>query len=270
MEFPSEQEVILRLNALVKKFSASDSSNPQLIVLSEYTFNGPIPPKLFDWCRQNHRWLIVGGEAPIGTSNYFNTVFVINTNGEIVFSQAKSVPIQFFKDGLPATGQKLWQSPWGPIGICICYDLSYTRVTDELVRQGARAIIVPTMDVADWGLHQHRMHARCAPTRAAEYGIPIFRVASSGISQLVDSRGEVLASAPFSGEGEIISGALDLSRQGELPLDRHFTLPSVCITLMIIAASILTNLKSKQEPPPPNHDHIAAIDSENSVPVPRL
>ena len=62
------------------------------------------------------------------------------------------------------------------IGICICYDLSYRRVTDPLIRMGAQALIVPTMDVADWGRRQHELHARVAPVRAAEYGVPIFRL----------------------------------------------------------------------------------------------
>ncbi len=46
-----------------------------------------------------------------------------------VFKQAKSVPIEFFQDGRPAAEQRLWHSPWGNLGICICYDLSYSRVT---------------------------------------------------------------------------------------------------------------------------------------------
>ena len=44
--------------------------------------------------------------------------------------------VSFMIDGKPAESQAIWESPWGKIGICICYDLSYTRVTDELVRQG--------------------------------------------------------------------------------------------------------------------------------------
>jgi apolipoprotein N-acyltransferase len=55
-----------------------------------------------------------------------------------------------------------------PIGICICYDLSYSRVTDRLLRLGAQALIVPTMDLIDWGRRQHELHARVAPMRAAE------------------------------------------------------------------------------------------------------
>ena len=128
------------------------------------------------------------------------------------------MPIQFFKDGLPAPEQKVWNSPWGKIGFCVCYDLSYTRVTDELVRQGAQLLIVPTMDVEDWGRHEHELHARVAPVRAAEYGIPIFRLASSGISQAVAGGGQVVAKAPFPGSGEILSAKLRLANAWFAPV----------------------------------------------------
>ncbi|MGI8966006.1 MAG: nitrilase-related carbon-nitrogen hydrolase, partial [Limisphaerales bacterium] len=180
MEFPSEANLTFALDKLLKNFP-----DAELLVLSEYTFDGAIPEKVKSWCRQNKKFLIAGGKDFLSNGKYYNTAFVIDPRGEIIFRQVKSVPIQFFKDGLPAPEQKLWNSPWGKIGICICYDLSYRRVVDELVRQGAQAIIVPTMDVSDWGNHQHELHTRIAPTRAAEYRIPIFRVASSGISQLV-------------------------------------------------------------------------------------
>ena len=146
MEFPSENEVLLRLNDLIRSHP-----DAELVVLSEYTFDGPVPAAVRDWCRKNRRYLVVGGKDPAPGGNFYNTAFVIGPDGDIVFRQVKAVPIQFFKDGLPAPEQKLWDSPWGKIGICVCYDLSYTRVTDRLVKLGAEALIVPTMDVADWG-----------------------------------------------------------------------------------------------------------------------
>ncbi|HKS36307.1 MAG TPA: hypothetical protein VJW76_03890, partial [Verrucomicrobiae bacterium] len=118
--------------------------------------------------------------------------------------------------------------------ICVCYDLSYRQVTDELVRQGAGAILAPTMDVADWGGYQHRLHGRVAPVRAAEYGVPIFRVCSSGISQLIDHTGRVRTSAPFPGQGEIIAGELELSDRGYLSFDRWLAPLSVLVTAVTI------------------------------------
>jgi apolipoprotein N-acyltransferase len=227
MEFPTEKEVLLRLTQLIREHPEAE-----LLVLSEYTFTEPVPVKVRDWCRKNGRYLIVGGKAPATEGQFYNTAFVIGPDGQDVFQQVKGVPIQFFKDGLPAPEQRVWQSPWGRIGICICYDLSYRRVVDHLIEQGAEAIIVPTMDVVDWGLEQHKLHARVAPLRAAEYRMPIFRLGSSGISQVVDSRGKVLSAAPCPGEGAELTGVLRMGTPGRLPAD-HWLAPA-CVALTAI------------------------------------
>jgi apolipoprotein N-acyltransferase len=229
MEFPNEREVLVRLKDLIRRHPEA-----QLLVLSEYTLDGPVPQALKDWCRQEKRYLVVGGKEPLPGGKYYNTSFVVGPDGGIVFSQAKAVPIQFFKDGLRAPEQKVWESPWGRIGICVCYDLSYTRVTDRLVRLGAQAIIVPTMDVMDWGSDQHVLHARIAPVRATEYGLPIFRLASSGISQWTDRAGRVVAAAPCPGDGAILAGTLDMRGAGTLPLDRWLAPFAVGVTALFV------------------------------------
>lgn len=253
LEFPDQAELFKKLDAIEEKhqllvrtnYQFQRHTNLDIVVLPEYTLDGEPMDALRNWCRTNQKFLIVGGKQPLGETNYYNTAFVISTNGEVVFKQVKSVPIQFFKDGLPATEQKLWESPWGKIGICICYDLSYTRVTDELVRQGAQMLIVPTMDVTDWGRHQHELHARVAPVRAAEYDISIFRVASSGISQGVNRLGKVRATAPFPGEGEMIFFGANVSQKGSLPWDRFLAPFCVFVTAIIILVLITQTLRRK-------------------------
>ncbi len=223
LEFPDADDIRKALDRTV-----ATHTNVDLLVLSEYSLDGKPTDALKEWCRANRKFLIVGGKDSAPDQQFYNTAFVLGRNGEIVFKQVKSVPIQFFKDGLPALEQRLWESPWGRIGICICYDLSYTRVADRLVRQGAQLLIVPTMDVEGWGRHQHDLHARVAPVRAEEYGLPIFRLASSGVSQGVNRLGRVLASAPFPGAGEVIAFNAALpERGGSLPLDRR--LASLCV-----------------------------------------
>ena len=247
MEFPTEATVLLRLNDLIRQHPETE-----LVVLSEYTFHEPVPEEVKAWCRTNHRYLIVGGQEPTQGTNYFNTAFVIGPTGEIIFRQVKCVPIQFFQDGSPATEQRLWDSPWGKIGLCICYDLSYTRVTDELIRQGAQAIICPTMDVETWGQSQHELHARIAPVRAAEYGVPVFRLASSGISQNIASSGHVFDTAPFPGDTAVLTGRLALSAPGRLPLDRWLAPLSVAVTVFLIAAFVLLHLARAKAIPTPS------------------
>jgi apolipoprotein N-acyltransferase len=227
LEFPSELELPAHLDRLIAKFP-----DAQLIVLSEYTFDGPIHLRVRQWCRKHQRYLIAGGKDNLPNGDYYNTAFVIDPSGEIVFKQAKSVPIQFFKDGLPAPERKVWDSPWGKLAMCVCYDMSYRRVMDDFMDQGAQALIVPFMDVADWGERQHRLHERITPIRAQEYRIPIFRVGSSGISQLIDSSGRSQARGSFPGQEEMIDGIMEIGSRARLPFDRW--LAPICVVLTAI------------------------------------
>jgi apolipoprotein N-acyltransferase len=100
------------------------------------------------------------------------------------------------------------------------------------------------MDVEEWGRHEHELHSRVAPVRAAEYGVPIFRVASSGISQAVSGGGSVIAQAPMPGNGEIISAQLRLPPRGALPLDRWLAPICTGVTVVVtIALLLLTGLE---------------------------
>ncbi len=233
LEFPMPSELMAALDELIER-----EPDAELIVLSEYTFDGPLPQRVRDWCREHHRHMIVGAHDRAVGGDYYNTAFVIDPKGEIVFKQAKSVPIQFFKDGLPAPEQRVWNSPWGKIGIGICYDLSYREVMDRFVEQGAQALIAPTMDVQDWGREQHELHARVAPMRSMEYGIPIVRLASSGVSQLTTPSGEVVAKAPFPGHRKMLSGDVRFGAAGRAPIDR-FLAPLACWITLALATFFL-------------------------------
>ena len=240
VEFPVPLEVPGILDRALRQCPTAD-----LFLLSEYAFDGPVPERVKQWCKRNQRYLVVGGTDPVSSTEYYNTAFVIGPSGQIVFKQAKSVPIQFFKDGRPAKEQKLWHSPWGAMGICICYDLSYSQVTDELVRQGAQALLVPTMDVMDWGQHEHTLHARIAPMKAAEYALPIVRLASSGVSQAVDQHGTVLASVPFPGQGELLIAEIRLAGPGRLPIDRYLAPLATGVTAFLACWFVAASIRRK-------------------------
>jgi apolipoprotein N-acyltransferase len=247
LEFPPELQVPDYLDSVFAHHPDAD-----LFVLSEYAFEGPVPTRVRNWCKKHRKFLIAGGKKSVGEKGWYNTAFVIGPDGELVFEQAKSVPIQFFNDGLPAKEQRIWNSPWGKIGICICYDLSYRKVVDHLVEQRAQALIVPFMDVTDWGGYQHRLHSIVPPVRAREYRIPIFRVGSSGISQLINRSGTVIASAPFPGQESIIAETIQLADPGRLPLD-HYIAPtcSVLVALWyLVMLSVSVKEKIIKRPPP--------------------
>ncbi len=240
LEFPIDSELPGYLDQVLRKHPTAD-----IVVLSEYTLDGPPPESLKNWCRQHAKHLVVGGKDPLPNNQFYNTAFVVGPTGEIIFKQVKNVPIQFFADGLPAPVRTLWNSPWGRIGLAVCYDLNYRRVIDDLIRLGAQALIIPTMDVTDWGENQHRLHARVAPIRSAEFRVPIFRLCSSGISQLTDREGRVLASAGFPGQEEIIGGILPIGNAGRLPLDTLLAPLATLVTLFLAVWSAIQAWKSR-------------------------
>lgn len=250
LEAPGVPEVLVALDALVQNGPAVE-----LIQLSEYAFDGEIPPAVRSWCRRHRKWLVAGGRETLpeavtpsaskgpslglrtsgDSERFFNTAFVVDPHGEVCFRQAKSRPIQFFRDGEPAQDQQLWPSPWGSLGVAICYDASYRRVMDVLVRKGAHGLLVPTMDLETWGRTEHELNARMARIRALEYGLPVFRVASSGISLILDRDGTTLASAPFPGPGATLTASFPLrAGGGSVPWD--VWLAPACLGLTGIVA----------------------------------
>jgi apolipoprotein N-acyltransferase len=253
LEFPKPTEVLDALNRAEVAELGDSPAKPQLYLLSEYTFDGPVPDEVLQWCREKRRWLVAGGKEFIEGNRFYNTAFVIGTNGSVAFKQAKAVPIQFFTDGVPAPEQRVWESPWGKLGLCICYDLSYTRVVDRLIRQGARALIVPAMDTVDWGEHQHRLNARMTVIRSAEHLVPILRVASSGFSQLTsDNFGGLVRETSFPGQGEIITGKLAWRGQQSpsIPFDRPLAPVAVAATAVITIWLVVRQRRVRRPPPP--------------------
>lgn len=120
--------------------------------------------------------------------------------------------------------------------MAVCYDASYRRVMDPLVSMGAQLLIVPAMDVEDWGRTQHELNAKAMRIRSQEYGLPALRVASSGFSQLLGADGREICRGGFPGQGDLIHGTLHLSTHGRVPLDRWIVLPLTVFTAAWLVA----------------------------------
>ncbi|MFQ5810628.1 MAG: nitrilase-related carbon-nitrogen hydrolase, partial [Armatimonadota bacterium] len=70
-------------------------------------------------------------------------------------------------------------------------------------RHGAQVLAVPTYDAADWGGVQHAQHSAMAQARAVEVRRWVVRAASSGISQIIDPKGNTRHELDFGAEGVI-------------------------------------------------------------------
>jgi len=234
------------------KFLRTKHPEAEVLVLSELAFDGLVTPRVRKWCAQEKVHLVAGGKDPVSADGkvFYNSVFVVGPDGSVLHKQAKTIPIQLMADGQPAPHQTLWDSPWGKLGFCICYDKSFTSVTDTLVRLGAQALIVPTADEIEWGAYEHRLHARIAPVRAAEHRLPVLRVASSGISQLIERDGRITATAPFPGDLAMLGGILRLGEAGRIPPDRWLGRVCAWSSWALLGWLAFTAFRQRKQPSP--------------------
>ncbi|MCM8534555.1 MAG: hypothetical protein NE334_01325 [Lentisphaeraceae bacterium] len=243
LELPDDKDVLKGLEKTKNKHPQTD-----IFLLSEYTFLYEVPNEIKEWCKTNKTYLVCGSKIFTDSSQkeFYNSATIVNPQGEVEFTQTKSVPIQFFEDGIAATKQELWNSPWGKFGLAICYDLSYAGVIDNLVSQGAEALLIPTMDVISWGAGQHYLHSKVAPVKSVEYNIPIFKVSSSGISQFVNKDGHVLAKGSYPGQGDILSAQLETSQSTRRPIDRFLFWPIFILLTLTILRTQTTKKPTKE------------------------
>jgi apolipoprotein N-acyltransferase len=90
---------------------------------------------------------------------------------------------------------------WGTVGFQLCYEIIFSgHVADENDRPSF--IFNPSNDawVGRWGPPQHLAQARL---RAAEEGLPVLRSTPTGISAVIDARGEVIKQLPWRTAGVI-------------------------------------------------------------------
>ena len=200
----------------------------QMVVLPEI-FNSPYSNDYFadyaepcggeSWQALSHMasenavWL-VGGSIPErdGQGKIYNTSFVFDDRGS---QKARHRKMHLFdidvKDGQKfkesdtfTAGDEItvFDSPWGKIGLCICFDFRFPELARLMVLEGARAIIVPaafnmTTGPAHWELmfRQRAVDGQCftvgvAPARD-EQGVYV----SYGNSMAVSPWGKVLCRA---------------------------------------------------------------------------
>jgi apolipoprotein N-acyltransferase len=90
---------------------------------------------------------------------------------------------------------------WGKVGLQLCYEIIFSGdVVDPANRPSF--IFNPSNDAwfGRWGPPQHLAQARL---RAAEEGLPVIRSTPTGISAVIDARGNVVQSIPWRKAGAI-------------------------------------------------------------------
>ena len=208
--------------------------------------------------RETGAWLLIGSlvidatsepGAVAGEARLANRSFLVDPTGAIV---ARYDKIHMFDSDLPGgesyresnayrpgQGTVVAETPWGRLGISVCYDVRFPNLYRALAQAGADFLSIPSVFTVPTGsAHWHvLLRARaiensCFVFAPAQWGEHTAGRRSYGHSLIVDPWGEVLADG---GEGVGIATArIDVARIAEvrrmvpsLQHDRGFTPPEI-------------------------------------------
>lgn len=90
----------------------------------------------------------------------YNSAFIIDTKGELIASYRKRhlFPLaDEIKNFTPGKSISVTKTPWGKIGLAICYDLRFPEHFRRLIQQGASLILVPSAWPRERAEHFHTL-----------------------------------------------------------------------------------------------------------------
>ncbi len=143
--------------------------------------------KFCQWSQRYHIWIFAGVLYRADPSHLCNALIVCNDKGRCVGEYQKSHLIeQVAENQMFYTGQSLslLSTPWGKIGLAICYDIHFPNMFRQYALAGADAIVIPSM------IRYHRVEQWNLLVKARAYENHIFMIACNYIGYNDDFPGE--------------------------------------------------------------------------------
>jgi apolipoprotein N-acyltransferase len=131
---------------------------------------------------------------------------------------------------------------WGKVGFQLCYEIIFSgHVVDE--RNRPAFIFNPSNDAwfGRWGPPQHLAQARL---RAAEEGLPVLRATPTGISAVIDGRGNIVKQLPWRTAG-VIDAVLPPPANSATPFARLGNAIPILLGFGLILAGIAVGRKRR-------------------------
>jgi apolipoprotein N-acyltransferase len=147
-------------------------------------------------------------------------------------------------DFTPGPGPRTIELPgeWGKVGFDLCYEIIFSgHVVDEKNRPDF--IFNPSNDAwfGSWGPPQHLAQARL---RAAEEGLPVLRATPTGISAVIDGRGNLVKSLPWRTAG-VVDAVLPPAAGGPPLFARFGNIIPLLLGFILILGGIVLGRKRR-------------------------
>jgi predicted amidohydrolase len=176
----------------------------------------PLMEKLFQFAARKKVWLAAGLYRPAPGGLLYNSVLLINRQGDIVSVYDKIHLAGSEKDYLTAGDHFCcMDTEFGRIGICICWDMQFPELCRILALQGARIVLCPT-----WGWEGIYAGSRAyengvytAGAMAVPYGGPVQGIRSP--SGVFDPEGGLVVTGGHE-KAEVVSCDVDLHKEWDI------------------------------------------------------
>lgn len=261
VKVPSQEEINTRTNTLINlslrslaEFPEHNSLQPPLLVWPEsaiYT-EPEATPEIFTLIKNTRSYLICGAVYFDPQQQYRpkNSAYLISPKGQIVarYSKVHLVPFGEFvplrsmveifytvrdTDISPGDGWHTVSVNTQRLGIGICFESAYDYIARNYVKQRANYLVYITND--SWfkdspAIRQHFNHARF---RALESGLPVVRVASSGISGAIAPNGHIISEIALN-VSSFRTIELNAGTAGTIFSRIGWLFPAVCCVLLLL------------------------------------
>jgi nitrilase len=221
-----------KLIVLPEMFAIMGEKDSDKVIVAEKAGSGVIQDFLAQQAIQHEVW-IVGGTIPLMTEDPTKVAaacLVYNAQGKVVARYDKihlfdvNVSQQkYLESDTTQAGNKVVvvETPFGKLGLCVCYDIRFPELARALVQQGAEIIAIPTAFTqktgeAHWQILMRALaiQTQCYVIGACETGQHANGRSTYGHSMIVDPWGRELARLEKS--NGVITANIDLNFVAEV------------------------------------------------------
>lgn len=202
---------------------------------------------------QSQVWIMAGTIDRPSPDGYYNSLIALTPEGTVggVYHKRMLVPFAEFlpldhmlrplplfdsaSRFLSGPGPHLLAAAGWQWGTLICYESAFAPYARATANAGADALIVATDDAWFGGTNGPYQHADVAVVTAVATGRWIVRGADTGVSQIIDPRGTIVAQLGLGRQGIVVS---DIGRGIVTPYDRFGIAWLLVLALGVVVAGL--------------------------------
>lgn len=198
------QWVVLPENALV--FGTREDYHRHAYPLGE----GPLLQQMADLARQYAIWIVIGSLPVLRSTGVTTSCIVLNKEGELVgdydklhlFDVTVADTHRSYRESATFTaGERVvvTETPFGKLGLSICYDIRFPHLYTQLVDMGAQVLLVPAAFTAATGrahweplLRARAIETQCWIVAVNQTGVHYGERETWGHSMIISPWGEIV------------------------------------------------------------------------------